>query len=256
MDFSMGRDAPAAAFIAAMSIATPTIAPAQAPGSLSAAESCLAANRGISLGSRLPRTATRLKAGGPLKIVAVGSSSTTGLWMLTAAATYPDVLRRELGRLQPNAQVAVVNAGRIGDTIPGTLARLDRDVVAAEPDLVVWQLGTNDVAWGGRTDGLKEQIILGVRRLKSTGADVILMDMQYAPIARASSHYAAMLAIIADAARQERIGLFSRSSLMQRSIDAGLPAGALVSWDGLHNSSDGYDCMGRALARAIHAAAR
>jgi len=252
----MDRAAPAAAFFAVVSIATPAIAPAQAPGSPSAAESCLAANRGISLGSRLPRTATRLKAGGPLKIVAVGTSSTTGLWMLTAAATYPEVLRRELVRLQPNAQVAVVNAGRIGDTIPGTLARLDRDVVAAEPDLVVWQLGTNDVTWGGGTDGLKEQIILGVRRLKSTGADVILMDLQYAPVARASSHYAAMLTIIADTARQEHIGLFSRSGLMQRSIEAGLPAGALVSWDGLHNSSDGYDCMGRALARAIHAAAR
>jgi lysophospholipase L1-like esterase len=35
-----------------------------------------------------------------------------------------------------------------------------------------------------------------------------------------------------------------------------LPPGALVSWDGLHNSAAGYDCIGRALARAIDAAAR
>jgi lysophospholipase L1-like esterase len=82
------------------------------------------------------------------------------------------------------------------------------------------------------------------------------MDMQYAPVALASPQYATMLAIIADTARQEHVGLFSRSSLMQRSIEGGLPAGALVSWDGLHNSADGYDCMGRALARAIYAAAR
>jgi acyl-CoA thioesterase I len=44
--------------------------------------------------------------------------------------------------------------------------------------------------------------------------------------------------------------------LMRRSIDAGLPAGAPISWDGLHNSAAGYDCVGRALARAIHAGGR
>jgi hypothetical protein len=42
---------------------------------------------------------------------------------------------------------------------------------------------------------------------------------------------------------------------MRRSINAGLSSGALVSWDGLHNSAAGYDCIGRALARAIAAAA-
>ena len=35
-----------------------------------------------------------------------------------------------------------------------------------------------------------------------------------------------------------------------------LAPGALVWWDGLHNSAEGYECVGRALARALHAAAR
>src|SRR6266540_484333 len=46
---------------------------AQTRPSLSVAESCLMANQRLSLGTRLPRTAARLKAGGPLKVVAVGS---------------------------------------------------------------------------------------------------------------------------------------------------------------------------------------
>lgn len=57
-------------------------------------------------------------------------------------------------------------------------------------------------------------------------------------------------------ARQKRVGLFSLFTLLRRSIEARLPAGALVSWDGLHNSTAGYDCVGRALARAVHAGAR
>jgi lysophospholipase L1-like esterase len=56
---------------------------------------------------------------------------------------------------------------------------------------------------------------------------------------------------IAGAARQDRVALFPRFDLMQRAVQAGLPIGALVSWDGLHLSADGYDCIGRAVARAI-----
>lgn len=229
---------------------------AQTPESASAAEVCLAANRRIDLGAPLPRTAARLRAGGRLRIVAVGSSSTTGLWMFRRSATYPEVMARELAALRPTAQVEMVNSGQIGDTIGGTIGRFQRDVLAYEPDLVIWQLGTNDVAWGGHAAGLKEEIINGVRILKASGADVVLMDLQYAPMVLHSSEHPIIQAMIAEAAREERVGLFSRFALMRRSIDAGLPPGALVSWDGLHNSADGYDCIGRALARAVSAGGR
>ena len=188
--------------------------------------------------------------------MAVGSSSTTGLWVLRSRATYPEVMARELTALRPGTRIEVINSGQVGDTITGMIGRFDRDVLAYQPDLVVWQLGTNDVAWGGSADGLKELIVNGVRTLKASGADVILMDLQYAPMVLASSQHPVMQAMIAEAARQERVGLFSRFALMRRSIEAGLPPGALVSWDGLHNSADGYDCIGRALARAIDAGAR
>ena len=145
----------------------------------------------------------------------------------------------------------IVNSGRVGDTIQGNVARFDRDVLSVKPELVIWQLGTNDIAWGGRADGLKDVIIGGVRVLKASGADVILMDLQYAPMVLASSHHSFMQTIIADVARQEHVGLFPRFALMLHSMKAGLPSGALVSCDGLHNSAEGYDCIGRALARAI-----
>jgi acyl-CoA thioesterase I len=224
----------------------------QARGVVSPAERCLAANPGLSLGVPLPRTAARLKSGEPLKIVAIGSSSTVGLWVLAAAATYPEVMRRELSRLRPNATISVVNSGRIGDTIQGNIARFERDVLAHSPDLVVWQLGTNDVVWGGRPDQLfKNTAIEGVRALKAASADVVLMDLQYAPMVLASASYSTAEAIITDVAMQERVGLFSRLALMRSAIDAGVAQGELVSWDGLHTTVDGYDCVGRALARAI-----
>jgi acyl-CoA thioesterase I len=230
---------------------------AQGREGLSSAERCLAANPSLSLRAALPRTAARLKAGEPLRIVAVGSSSTVGLWVVRSTSTYPEVMRQELSRLKSNDGIRVINSGRVGDTIPGNIARFERDVLAYKPDLVVWQLGTNDVAWGGHPDDLlRSKVIEGVRALKAGSGDVILMDLQYAPMVLASGHYSTMEAIIADVAKQERVGLFSRFALMRNSVDAGVSSGALVSWDGLHNTADGYDCIGRALARAIVNSAR
>src|SRR4051812_15548659 len=216
----------------------------------------LVANQDLSLGTRLARTAARLKSNAPLVIVATGSSSPVGLWVHRSAATYPEVMRQELLRLRASAQIQIINSGRIGDTIEDNIARFERDVISYRPDLVVWQLGTNDVAWGGRPDAeLKNRVLQGVRALKASGADVILMDLQYAPRVLGSAYYSTMEAVIAEVARQESIGLFSRFALMRKSIAAGVSPDALVSWDGLHNSADGYDCIGRALARMVSQAA-
>ncbi|ULK99666.1 SGNH/GDSL hydrolase family protein [Bradyrhizobium sp. I71] len=242
---------------AAVIVGLSSTAPSQAQDEASSGQRCLAANLDVSLGAQLPRTAARLRSGEPLKIVAIGSSSTVGLWVLRSAATYPQVMRRELSRLRSNATIEVINSGRVGDTIPNNIARFERDVFAHTPDLVIWQLGTNDVAWGGRPDqGLKRSVLEGVRALKAGSADVVLMDLQYAPQVLASASYSTMEGIIADVAKQERVGLFSRFALMRNSINAGVAQSALVTWDGLHNTADGYDCIGRALARAISASAR
>jgi acyl-CoA thioesterase I len=230
-----------------------TMSGARAQERASAAETCLAANRGISLGVALPRTAARLKAGDPFRIVALGSSSTRGLGVLSGNATYPEVMRRELGALQPGARIEAINSGRIGERIPGTVARLPQDVLAHRPDLVIWQLGTNDVVWSRQTNELKDLVVSGVRALKTSSADVILMDLQYAPMVLASAQASAMQAMISEVAREQRVGLFSRFALMRRAIEAGVAPGALVSWDRLHNSAAGYECIGRALARAIYA---
>jgi acyl-CoA thioesterase I len=234
----------------------PEGAQAQSLANRSAAETCLAANSNLSLGARLSRTSARLKSHESLNIVAIGSSSTVGLWEFRPSATYPEVMRREILRLQSDAKISITNSGRVGDTIPDNLARFDRDVLSFKPDLVLWQLGTNDIAWGGHVDDqLKNRIVQGIHALKASGADVILMDLQYAPMVLASAYYSRMQAMIGEVARQERVGLFSRFTLMRKSIDAGLSPGTLVSWDQLHNSTEGYDCVGRALARTILASA-
>src|SRR5262249_40744629 len=115
-----------AGIVVATLVLTSQSALAQWAARPSPAETCLHASRSISLGVPLRRTTARIKAGDTLRIVAVGSSSTTGLWVLSSAATYPEVMRRELTHLRSGLAVEIINSGRVGDTIAGTLARLER----------------------------------------------------------------------------------------------------------------------------------
>src|SRR5262245_39389939 len=65
---------------------------------------CLRFNKGLSLGAPLPRTKAKLGAGQTLKIVALGSSSTSGFGVLTGRA-FPDVMKQELTRLRTAARI-------------------------------------------------------------------------------------------------------------------------------------------------------
>jgi hypothetical protein len=93
-----------------------------------------------------------------------------------------------------------------------------------------------------------------VKRLKAANADIVLVDLQYAPLVLASDRHVRMGKIIAEVAREQNIGFFPRFLLMKRAIDGGVTG--LVWWDGFHNSAEGHKCVGVALAQMIDAAAR
>lgn len=218
------------------------------------AAACLAFKQGLSLGAPLSFTKAKLRAGGMLTIVALGSSSTTGFGAFGPGTAFPDVMKRELLRLHPSAQIELINSGRILEALGDNIARIDNDVLRYKPDLLVWQIGTNDVVWRGIADNAEEMLSESVKRIKAAKTDVVLMDLQYAPLVLVSSRYIRMEKIIADVADQQKVGHFPRFLLMKRAIDAGV--GGLVAWDGLHNSAEGYTCVGIALAQMIDAAVR
>lgn len=222
------------------------------PGNPSVA--CLAFKYGLSLGAPLAHIKKKLRAGRTLTVVALGSSSTTGFGTFRSDAAFPDVMKRELLRLLPSARIELINSGRIMDDLPGNIARLQDDVLRHKPDLVLWQIGTNDVVWRGIAQNAKEILSDAVKRLKAANADVVLVDLQYAPLVLVAKRHSRMEKIIADVAREQNVGHFPRFVLMQRAIEGGVKG--LVLWDGLHNTSEGHKCVGVALAQMIDAAAR
>ena len=229
-------------------------APNRAAAARTPADACLGFTGGLSLGASLALTKAKLRPGGTLRIVALGSSSTTGFGAFGKGTAFPDVMKGELSRLRPGVAIELINSGRIMEDLGDNIARIDDDVLRYKPDLLIWQIGTNDVVWRGIADNAKDMLADAVKRIKAAKTDVVLLDLQYAPLVTLTSRYERMEKIITDVAAEQRVGHFPRFALMKRAIDAGVSG--LVSWDGLHNTSDGYACVGIALARMIDSAAR
>ena len=63
------------------------------------------------------------------------------------------------------------------------MRRFDADVLDANPDLVIWQLGTNTVVKGDGKDSPRPAALVedGIARLQARGIDVVLIDPQYVP---------------------------------------------------------------------------
>lgn len=249
MRAALGTAGLAAAFVTAIAVSAAALAE---PAANAGSPSCAVPPALSAIDATLDRTATRLSADKPLTIVAVGSSSTKGAGASTPAASYPSRLERELKERFPAIEIRVINQGVGGQDVPEELIRLERDAISEHSDLVIWQVGTNAVL---RRDDLSadEQLIRrGVGLLKEHGSDVVLMDLQYAPRVLARSAWAQMERLIADVAREARVGLFHRFEIMQEwDRTQQLAPAAMIGPDGLHMTDASYSCLANQLAEAL-----
>jgi len=210
----------------------------------------------VRLAHPLTRVSHRLAAGLPITIVAIGSSSTAGAGASSPAANYPSRLAIELKEHFPRQAITVINRGVNGEEAREMLARFDQSVLAEKPDLVLWQVGTNSVLRDHPIAPHGALIHEGVHRLREHGADVILIDPQFAPKVIAKPDAEGMVNLIAAAAKQENVDLFRRFALMRKWREVeGKPFEAFTSPDGLHMNDWSYSCIAKALGVAIAEAA-
>lgn len=206
----------------------------------------------LRLATPLTRVAQRIAAGEPVTIVAIGSSSTAGAGASTPAGSYPSRLAVELKSHFPRHAINVINRGVGGEEIADMIKRFDKAVVEAKPDLVLWQLGTNSVI---RDHPMSEHGVAirdGLRKIRATGADVVLIDPQFAPKVIAKPDAPRMVELIASTAKQENVDLFRRFDVMKRWAEVDrIPFETFVAPDGLHMNDWSYSCMAKGLGIAI-----
>jgi len=220
-------------------------------GSAQAAEpQCMFPNEIIDLGHPLHRMSRPLSTGGPLTIVALGSSSTAGAGASKPEASYPTRLREHLSLLL-GRRVIVVNRGRNGDRVGDMLFRVPTEVIPEHPDVVIWQLGTNALLTDLDRKDFGSLFSRGVRDITDTGADLIVMDPQFAPKVLAHRRAEDFVRLIDDAALQAGAALFRRFELMRFWHDKHLGFEQFLSPDQLHMNDWSYGCLANALASAI-----
>ena len=238
-----------AALLAALAL--PLAARAETP-----APSCDTPLDLIRLSNPLSHVGQKLAAGDPITIVAIGSSSTAGAGASSPAKAYPNQLALELKKLFPRNTITVLNRGVNGEEVNDMLRRFDQAVVAAKPDLVLWQLGTNSLIRDHMFSDHGAAIRDGIKKIRAVGADVVLIDPQFAPKVIVKPEAEHMVELIATTAKMEDVDLFRRFEVMKRwREDNHMAFESFVSPDGLHMNDWSYACFAKGLGLAIAEAA-
>ncbi|MBZ9745764.1 arylesterase [Mesorhizobium sp. CO1-1-7] len=168
----------------------------------------------------------------PFKIVGFGDSLMAG-YGLGPGEGFTDKLQAALRA--KGHDVVVANAGVSGDTSSGGLARLDWSV----PDgtqLVILELGANDMLRGVAPDITKRNLDEMLGKLKERKIAVLLAGMRAAPNLGAD-YQSAFDAIFADLAGKYDVPLYPFF------LDGVAGQPGLQLEDGLHPSARGVDLM-------------
>lgn len=171
----------------------------------------------------LPHLAQAIQGKGPVRIVAMGSSSTAGRGDVVP---YPHRLELYLrARYQdrfPDLRIDVLNRGKGGEEAIEELPRFDADILAERPSLVIWQVGTNAVFHKEDKkydlDKVAAAIAAGLARLRDQPMDALLIDPQYVTamlLDGKADDSARMVSLISAVAEKAEVNVFRRWTLMR-----------------------------------------
>ncbi|MCA9066396.1 MAG: hypothetical protein KDA96_25185 [Planctomycetaceae bacterium] len=116
---------------------------------------------------------SRLQSGEPVRIVCFGDSVTGVYYHTGSRQAYTDMLGVALRRIYPDADLTMINAGISGHTTADALARIDRDVLRHQPDLVTVMFGLNDMTRVS-PDDYRRNLRTIVEQCRAAGSEIIL----------------------------------------------------------------------------------
>jgi acyl-CoA thioesterase I len=181
--------------------------------------------------------------GEPYRIVGFGDSLMAG-YELAPGESFPE--RLQIALRDRGHNVVIENAGVSGDTTSGGLSRLDWSVPDGT-DLVVLELGANDMLRGVAPSLTEANLDEMISRLKARGIGVVLAGMLAAP--NLGPDYAeAFNAIFPRLAEKHGIPLHPFF------LDGVVANSDLLLADGMHPNAAGVDRMVEAALPTIEAA--
>jgi len=200
----------------------------------------------------LPKFSTALATSQPIRIVALGSSSTEGVGASSPKACYPVKLQAELRSRFPDSKITVDNLGVGGQLATDMLPRIKKEVLPRHPTLVVWQTGVNDAMRNVDLEKFRKTVSRGIDTLQKSGVDVVLLDMQYFPRAEKIRDFARYLVAMRQIAEARKVPIVQRYAIMKHLVtSAQFTARQLLAKDLFHPNDLTYGCLGRLMADAL-----
>ena len=198
----------------------------------------------------LSNIATLLQKSRTIHILAIGSSSTRGIGASSGVKSYPAQFSAILEKALKDVDVEVINRGVPGEVAAMTADRIHSEVALSKPDLVLWQLGTNDALSRVPPEEFEQTVRDTTSWLKGDGIDVVLVGLQYSSRVAKDSNYFAIREILQKIAAEENVLYVRRYDAMQyiAMTRANLQ---LLSNDNFHLNDLGYQCMAEHVARAV-----
>lgn len=189
-----------------------------------------------------------------LDVTVIGTGSSTLPGPDGPRYAYPARLQQALRARLPGRQIRVVAHVVPRQTTAEMVAALRQILADDKPALVIWQAGTFDAVKGIDPDSFSASLEAGVQAIVATGADVILLDMQYSPRTDSLLNISAYADVMHWVAQAHDTPLFDRLAIMRYWNEEG----AFDLYAATKNSDMArrvHDCIGRALAAQImHAA--
>jgi acyl-CoA thioesterase I len=234
-----------------LGILTCTYAWAQAPSSAPVVPSpyspeCQAGGLAIAGESPLPNVAAALEQRKTIKILAIGATAAKR----RARGSYTDQIERQLEQSLKGIDVVMVNRGVSGELAADAAVRIKNEVALEEPDLVLWQIGTNDALAYVPLNELQDTVTDTIRWLREHKVDVVLAGLQYAKGMAQDSHYAAVRELMRKIAADENVLIVRRYEAMQLVDHGAKPGGDFVP-DEFERTEAGYSCLAQYIARTI-----
>ena len=209
---------------------------------------CQSGGEAIVTESPLPNVAAALASRKTIKILSIGASPAAG--RRTIKGGYTSLIEQILERAIKGLDVVMINRGVSGELAANAAIRIRTEVALNKPDLVLWQVGTNDALAYVPVPQIDATVVDTLGWLRRHQVDAILVGLQYFEGMARNPHYIAVRDDLRKIAAREKTIIVRRDEAMQM-INLAKTEGGIPLPDEFEQTEAGYTCLAQYVARAI-----
>jgi hypothetical protein len=204
----------------------------------------------------LPAARVAVATGG-LVVMTMGGGASAGLAARGAGFTLSARLAARLRAGLPGVAISVISRAALRQTTANAERHLSDDLAQTGAKLVIWGAGGIEAGYGMDAERMAGELDQGIAKIRAAGADVILMDVQYAPSIARVIDLEPYRDTVRRVAAEDDVPLLDRYALMLEWSQDGVLDFDVTDPDArVQVARRLFDCLAAAIADGVIAAVR